>query len=55
MTQTQKDLDTLYNNRNKIAKLPPEQQQQAMQRAQELQKQRQRELEQYNRQSQGRW
>jgi hypothetical protein len=55
MTQTQKDLDTIYNNREKLAKLPPEQQKQVIQRATELQKQRQRELRQYNQQSRGYW
>lgn len=55
MTQTQKDLNTIYDNRNRISRLPPQQQQRVIQRAQELQGQRARELDRYGQQRRGRW
>lgn len=55
MTQTQKDLNTINDNMKQLSKLPPEQQQQVLKRAKELQEQRNRELDQYSKQSQGRW
>ena len=55
MTQVQKDLNTIYDNRNRISRLPPQQQQRVIQRAQELQGQRARELERYSQQRLGRW
>jgi hypothetical protein len=49
MTQAQKDLNTIYDHRNQIARLPHQQQRVITNRAQELQRQRGRALRHYQR------
>lgn len=55
VTQTQKDLNTINDNMDKLSKLPPDQQQAVIKKAKELQEKRDRELDRYSEQSRGRW